>query len=91
MKQRYDPRKKTSRKKCRMSEVQKAPRTEETLATIRISTVIQTGNCSKFSHDLPAAINSPINMPQKTQGTTNATTRVVFIFSPYALVYELIS
>jgi len=83
MKQRYDPRKKTSRNKCSMNEVQKAPRTEERLAMIRISTVIKTGYSSKFSHDLLAAINSPINMPQKTQGTTNATTRVVFTFSPY--------
>jgi hypothetical protein len=34
-----------------------------------------------FIQDLPAVYKSPINTPQKTQGTTNATAKVVLIFS----------
>jgi hypothetical protein len=65
-----------------MREAQKAPRTEERLATTRITTVIPAGISSMFIQDLPAAIKNPIITPQKTQGITNATTKVVLIFSP---------
>jgi len=65
-----------------MREAQKASRTEERLAMTRITTVIHTGISSRFIQDLPAAINSPIITPQKTQGTTNATIKVELIFTP---------
>ena len=61
-------------------EPQKASRTEERLATARITMVIPTGINSIFIQDLPVVIKSPINTPQKTQGTTNAITKVVLIF-----------
>lgn len=63
-----------------MRDTQKASRIEERLAMARITTVIPTGISSMFIQDLPAAIKSPINTPQKTQGTTNAMARVVLIF-----------
>ena len=66
-----------------MREAQKASRTEERLATTRITTVIPAGISSMFIQDLPAAIKSPIITPQKIQGTTNATTKVVLIFFPH--------
>ena len=65
-----------------MREAQKASRTEERLATTRSATVMLAGISSMFIQDLPAAIKSPIITPQKIQGTTNATTKVVLIFSP---------
>ena len=64
-----------------MSEAQKASRAEERLAMARIITVIAAGISNMFIHDLPVVIKSPINMPQKTQGTTNASAKVVLIFS----------
>ena len=63
-----------------MREPQKASRTEERLATVKITTVMPTGINSMFTQDLPAAIKSPIDTPQKIQGTTNATAKVVLIF-----------
>ena len=63
-----------------MREPQKASRTEERLATPKITTVMPTGINSMFTQDLPAAIKSPINTPQKTQGTTNAIAKVVLIY-----------
>ena len=68
-----------------MREAQKASRTEERLATTRITTVIPAGISNMFIQDLPAAIKSPIITPQKTQGTTNATTKVVLIFFPHGV------
>ena len=66
-----------------MREIQKASRIEERLATPKITTVIHAGISSMFIQDLPAAIKSPIITPQKTQGTTNATIRVLLIFTPH--------
>jgi hypothetical protein len=63
-----------------MREAQKASWTETRLAMPRITTVVPAGISSMFIQDLPPAIKSPINMPQKTQGMTNATTKVALIF-----------
>ena len=41
--------------------------------------MIPTGISSKFIQDRPAANKSTINTPQKTQGMSNATTKVVLI------------
>jgi len=65
-------------------EAQKASRSVEKLATVRINTVIPAGISSMFTQDLPVANKSPINMPQKTQGMTNATARVALILSPHS-------
>jgi hypothetical protein len=46
--------------------------------------VIPAGISSMFTQDRPVANKSPINMPQKTQGITNATARVVLILSPHS-------
>ena len=66
-----------------MREAQKASRTEERMVTARITTVIPAGITSMFIQDLPATIKSPINMPQKTQGMTRATAKVIFICTPH--------
>jgi hypothetical protein len=60
---------------------QKASRTEERFATVRITTVMPTGINSMFIQDLPVAIKSPINTPQKIQGTSSAIAKVILIFS----------
>ena len=84
MKETKDTSKKTNRKRCRIREDQKASRSVEKLATVWINTVIPAGISSMFTQDLPVANKSPINMPQKIQGMTSATARVVLILSPHS-------
>lgn len=79
MKETYDQRRKMSRTKCRRREAQKTLRTEVKFAISRCTIVMATGISSRFIQDRPARNKSPINTPRKTQGMSNATTKVVLI------------
>jgi len=69
-------------------EPQKASRTEERFATVKITTVMQKGINNIFTQDLPVAIKSPINTPQKTQGTSSAIAKMILMFFSHSSCLE---